>query len=111
MMTPSWWNCTVTEGFNKQHYNSWLAAYAESDHPMSSSQWAVIALVAGSFLSGCPSPFVALRPDGSPGPQRCPEKALETMRILHLRPGDSADADIDTSQADQTPISLNDGPV
>jgi hypothetical protein len=71
----------------------------------------VIALVAGSLLSGCPSPAVALRPDGSPGPQMCPEQALYTMRIMHLRPGDSADADVDTSQADQTPISLNDGPV
>ena len=71
----------------------------------------VVALVAGSFLSGCPSPAVALRPDGSPGPQKCPEKALETMRILQLRPGDSAMADVDTSQAEQTPISLNDGPV
>ena len=26
--------------------------------------------------------MVSLRPDGSPGPQKCPEKALETMRIL-----------------------------
>lgn len=33
------------------------------------------------------------------------------MGIMGLEPGDGVTADIDTSQADQSPISLNDGPI
>src|SRR5688572_731167 len=64
-----------------------------------------------AVLLSCTDSMVFLRPDGSPGPQRCPEKALENMRLLQLRLGDSAMADVDTNQIDQSPISLNDGPI
>jgi hypothetical protein len=61
--------------------------------------------------SGCPSGSVLLRPDGSPGPEKCPEEALKAMRILRLRVGDSAWVDLDVNQADTSPISLYEGPL
>ncbi|MBN9686543.1 MULTISPECIES: serine/threonine protein kinase [unclassified Corallococcus] len=54
---------------------------------------------------------VALRPDGTPGPQECSEKALEVMRYLRLRVGDAALADLDANQIDARRISLYDGPI
>ncbi|QRN95912.1 serine/threonine protein kinase [Archangium violaceum] len=60
---------------------------------------------------GCTGAGVSLRADGSPGPQPCAEKALEAMRILRLRPGDSASIVIDANQSSQSPVSLTDGPV
>ncbi|MDC0711552.1 serine/threonine protein kinase [Stigmatella sp. ncwal1] len=60
---------------------------------------------------GCTGTGVSIRPDGSPGPQACPEKALETMKILRLRPGDSSTVELDANQSGQSPISVNDGPV
>ncbi|MFP2924209.1 serine/threonine protein kinase [Pyxidicoccus sp. 3LG] len=53
----------------------------------------------------------SLRADGSPGPQECPEKALEAMRILRLRPGDSSDVEIDANQSRQQPLTVYEGPV
>ena len=61
---------------------------------------------------GCTTPSgVLFRPDGTPGPQECSEKALETMRILRLRVGDAALVDLDVNQADVSPITLYDGPI
>ncbi|MFP2928498.1 serine/threonine protein kinase [Pyxidicoccus sp. 3LG] len=54
---------------------------------------------------------VSLRPDGSPGAEDCSDKALETMRILRMRVGDSADVELDANQIDARPIMLFDGPV
>ncbi|XXF77226.1 serine/threonine protein kinase [Myxococcaceae bacterium GXIMD 01537] len=54
---------------------------------------------------------VALRPDGTPGPQECPEKALEVMRYLKLRVGDTAWVDLDANQLDAKRITLYDGPI
>jgi hypothetical protein len=54
---------------------------------------------------------VSLRPDGSPGPEECPEEALKTMRILRMHVGDSADVELDANQIDARPITLYDGPV
>jgi hypothetical protein len=70
------------------------------------------AVLLGTF-SGCATipGHVPLRPDGSPGPEDCPEKALETMRILRLRVGDAADVELDANQMDARPITLYDGPV
>ncbi|HYI02594.1 DUF2381 family protein [Hyalangium sp.] len=44
-------------------------------------------------------PLRVLRPDGSPRPEDCSDKARETMRILRMRVGDSADVDLDTNQS------------
>ena len=61
---------------------------------------------------GCVTPGgVLFRPDGSPGPQDCPEKALEAMRILNLRVGDGSIVELDTNQTETSPITLYDGPV
>lgn len=70
---------------------------------------ALVVLLA--VASGCPSGSVPLRPDGSPGPEKCPEEALKAMRILRLRVGDSAWVDLDVNQADTSPITLYEGPI
>ncbi|RYZ40621.1 MAG: serine/threonine protein kinase [Myxococcaceae bacterium] len=54
---------------------------------------------------------VGLRPDGTPGPEDCPEEALQTMRILRLRVSDGAWAELDINQDGISPITLYDGPV
>lgn len=63
--------------------------------------------------SGCATTpgHVPLLPDGSPGSEDCPEKALETMRILRLHVGDAAGVELDANQVDARPITLHDGPV
>ncbi|HEX8705828.1 MAG TPA: serine/threonine protein kinase, partial [Myxococcaceae bacterium] len=54
---------------------------------------------------------VSLRPDGTPGPQECPEKALEVMRYLRMRVGDSALIYFDANQIGSRRTTLYDGPV
>jgi hypothetical protein len=61
--------------------------------------------------SGCPLGSAPLRPDGTPGPEKCPEEALKAMRILRLRVGDSAWVDLDVNQTDTSPITLYEGPI
>ena len=69
-------------------------------------------LIGATLGSGCTAGVVSLRPDGSPGPEPCPAKALETMRILRLRPGeDVGTVEIDANQSWTSPISVNDGPI
>ena len=71
----------------------------------------LVALVLLPLIAGCPFAGVSLRSDGSPGPERCSEKALEVMRILRMRVGDSADAHLDANQIDARPVMAYDGPV
>lgn len=54
---------------------------------------------------------VALRPDGTPGPQECPEEALKAMRYIRLRVGDSALVEMDANQIRSRRITLYDGPI
>lgn len=54
---------------------------------------------------------VALRPDGSPVAEKCPEETIKMMRYLRVRVGDSAWAELDANQDDVTPITLYDGPI
>lgn len=54
---------------------------------------------------------LALRPDGTPGPEACPAKALEVMRYLKLRVGDAALVELDANQMGAWPITLYDGPI
>jgi hypothetical protein len=61
--------------------------------------------------TGCSVGGVSMRPDGTPGPEACSEKALETMRILRMRVGQAADVYLDANQIDASPITLYDGPV
>lgn len=74
--------------------------------------WCCAALLVTS--SGCPGTAtggVALRPDGSPGPEQCPEEALKAMSYLRLSVGDGAIVELDANQTDARPITLYDGPV
>jgi hypothetical protein len=54
---------------------------------------------------------VSLRPDGTPGSQECPEKALEVMRYLKLRVGDASLVELDANQISSRRITLYDGPI
>ncbi len=69
-----------------------------------------IALLAAG--SGCTTTGgVALRADGTPGPQECSAKALEVMQYLKLHVGDSAWVDLDANQLDARQVTLYDGPI
>lgn len=70
-----------------------------------------VILLGTSFGCATTPGAVRLRPDGSPGPEDCSDKALETMRILRMRVGDSADVQLDANQIDARPIMIFDGPV
>jgi hypothetical protein len=64
--------------------------------------------------SGCPRAGpggVALRPDGTPGPEKCPEKALEAMEYLKLFVGTSGWVQLDANQSRARTITLYDGPI
>jgi hypothetical protein len=61
--------------------------------------------------SGCPSAGVSLRADGSPGPEKCSEEALKTMRILRMHVSDATDVELDANQIGARPITLYEGPV
>jgi hypothetical protein len=62
--------------------------------------------------SGCTTTGgVALRPDGTPSPQECPEEAKKAMRYMRLRVGDDAWVSLDANQLDARRITLYDGPV
>jgi hypothetical protein len=54
---------------------------------------------------------VALRSDGTPAPEPCPEPAREVMKALRLRPGDTARVEVDANQFDVEPLTLLDGPI
>ncbi len=54
---------------------------------------------------------VALRPDGTPGPQDCPEESKKAMRYLRLYVGDAAWVELDANQIKSKPITLYDGPI
>ena len=54
---------------------------------------------------------VSLRPDGTPGPQDCPEEAKKAMRYMKLRVGDAAWVELDTNQISSKRITLYDGPI
>lgn len=55
--------------------------------------------------------LAALRPDGTPGPEECPEEAFKAMRYLQISVGDGGLVTLDVNQTDTTPITLYDGPV
>ncbi len=54
---------------------------------------------------------VALRVDGTPGPEPCPEKAKEVMGYLRMFVGESAWVQLDANQTLATPVTLYDGPI
>jgi hypothetical protein len=76
---------------------------------MKPKRWVPVTL---SLFAGCATPgAVGLKPDGSPGPEPCPRKALETMAILRLHPGLSEWIELDQSYVGQDTMTVNDGPI
>ncbi|RKG97772.1 serine/threonine protein kinase [Corallococcus praedator] len=72
--------------------------------------FSAIALLATA--SGCPATGgVALRADGTPGPQDCTEEAKRTMRALRLHVGDTALVELDANQIRSRAVTLYDGPI
>src|SRR5436190_22757738 len=71
---------------------------------------AFLLLVGCATVSPVPG-MVGLKPDGSPASEPCPRKALETMAILRLHPGDSAWMIVDMNKKGQMEITVNDGPI
>jgi len=65
------------------------------------------------LLTGCATTpgAVGLKPDGSPGPEPCPKKALENMALLRLHPGNSSWVDLDQNKVGMRNITVNDGPI
>ncbi|MDC0711517.1 serine/threonine protein kinase [Stigmatella sp. ncwal1] len=69
------------------------------------------ALLLGAFTGCTTAGGVSLRSDGSPGPEKCPEEALKAMQILGLGVGDGGGVELDVNQADDSPITLYEGPI
>lgn len=68
-------------------------------------------LMTSSGCAGVAPGRVTVRPDGTPGPEPCPEESLKAMRYLRLRVGDGALVELDVNQTDMSPIHLYAGPV
>ena len=75
------------------------------------------ALVLGSFAllaasSGCVTPGkVWLYPDGSPGPEECPDEAKKAMRYMDVHVGDRSALYIDANQSENEFTVLHGGPI
>src|SRR5262245_19507825 len=54
---------------------------------------------------------VSLRPDGTPGPEECPEEAKRVMEALRLHVGDAAWVELVANQISSKRITLYDGPI
>jgi hypothetical protein len=93
---------------------SWIVGFSVSKSVliMASNRTLLLASMT-LFLTtvGCPPAGVALRADGTPGPEKCSEEALKTMRILRMDVGESATVYLDANQIDATPMTLYEGPV
>ncbi len=70
-----------------------------------------VLLVMSSGCSGTATGRVALRPDGTPGPEKCPEKALEAMNYLRMFVGEGGWVQLDANQSRARTITLYDGPL
>lgn len=73
-------------------------------------------------LAGCPMPRaksdlieaganVPLLGSGLPAPEPCPEIARAFMNVLQLKPGDSAEIEIDANQFEREPLPIQAGPI
>jgi hypothetical protein len=69
------------------------------------------AVVLLAAAPGCTGSGVALRSDGSPGPQECPEESKKALRYMGLRVGDSVLVDLDANQTESRRVTLYDGPI
>lgn len=80
---------------------------------MSTSKGLLFSLVIllASTLGCTTAGGVSLRPDGTPGPQDCPEEAKKAMRYMKMRVGDAAWVELDANQISSRRITLYDGPI
>ncbi len=75
------------------------------------------ALLLGSIILLATSPGcitaggVSLRPDGTPGPEDCPEESKKAMRYMKIRVGDAALMELDANQISSRRVTLYDGPL
>lgn len=80
---------------------------------MSSNKIVLLSCVVLLATSSCRTAMgdVYLRPDGTPGPEECPEEALKAMDLLRMYVGKGAFVQIDANQSRARPITLYDGPI
>jgi hypothetical protein len=74
------------------------------------------ALLSSAFLlatsSACTATSgVALRADGTPGPEECPEEARKAMKYMRLFVGDATVVTLDANQSSASPVTLYEGPI
>jgi hypothetical protein len=79
--------------------------------PMMKALFLFALLLQMSFGCATTPAAVALRPDGTPGPQECPEEAQKAMRYVRMYVGDAAWVELDANQMGARPITLYDGPI
>lgn len=77
--------------------------------PVKNALTTLLLLSATSLGFGCSG--ISTRPDGSPGPQPCPDGALEAMQRLGINVADSAFITIDPRREKELPFTLHDGPI
>ncbi len=68
--------------------------------------WVLLGAIASA---GCPG--VAIRPDGSPGDEKCPAGAREAMEAFNLTPGASVSIWVDAARTEEGPLIVYDGPI
>jgi hypothetical protein len=76
----------------------------------------LLGLAAGCATTTPPPPptppgRVALRSNGTPGPEPCPEEALKAMRYLRIGIGEGASIQLDLNQDRVPTVTLYDGPI
>ncbi|MBZ4419654.1 hypothetical protein [Myxococcus sp. RHSTA-1-4] len=74
--------------------------------------WGAALLVTSSSCATTPTPGdVRLRPDGTPGPEKCPEEARKAMDYLRMFVGEAAFVVLDANQGFVRDVTLYDGPI
>ena len=80
--------------------------------PMKKALLRSFGILLSMFLGCATTPGgVALRPDGTPGPEECQEEALKAMRYMRMRVGEEALAELDANQVGSRPLRLYEGPI
>jgi hypothetical protein len=81
---------------------------------MDSNKFALVSCAALFVVSvGCAGTTggISLRPDGTPGPEACPEESKKAMNYLRMFVGEGGWVQIDANQSNARTITLYDGPI
>lgn len=74
--------------------------------------WGAALLVTSASCATTPTPGdVRLRPDGTPGPEKCSEEAKKAMNYLRMFVGEASLVELDVNQGLVPRITLYDGPI